>query len=128
LVSNNFGIRLRATVPAFKTDDAANLSTVDDLVAMIVWNLARRHTWGTPVSRGTLGRSVAGSADNDEVERILESRVGTLPFVQHGPRGYAIPNSRDAHLQTAGWLQGHTSLSDLNIGATLSRLPPEWPS
>jgi hypothetical protein len=100
---------------------------VDDVLARIVWKLARKHSWGTPVSRDDLVRSVAGDIDHDVVERVLDTEVGSLTFVHDGHDGYAIPNSRLAHLQAAEWLRRNTSLGDIEIGATLSRLPPQWP-
>lgn len=94
-------------------------------VSRFVWKLARRHSWGDPVPKEQLIRLVARSEDYDELERVLETDVVTLPFVVSSPRGLYIPNGRDAHIAAGNWLREHTDLSDVVIKATLSRLPAD---
>lgn len=98
-----------------------------DAAAKIVWKLARRHSWGSPIPAGRLVRLVAGSEDYDELERVLEDEVLELPFVKRSPDGIFIPNGQDAHVAAADWLRDHTELDDFSIKATLSRLPDDWP-
>jgi hypothetical protein len=100
---------------------------VDDVLARIVWKLARRHPWGTPTPRRELVRSVTGSSDHDTVEDALDTHLEGLEILRQGPRGYAIPNSQVAHRKAAAWLSRYAELSDLKIAATLSRLPEDWP-
>lgn len=98
-----------------------------DDAAKFVWKLARRHSWGSPVPADELVRLVAGTEDHDELERTLEREVLGLPFVARSPDGIYIPNGRDAHVAAADWLRERTQLDDFTIGATLSRLPEDWP-
>lgn len=97
-----------------------------DIAARIVWKLARRHSWGSPVPTDELVRLVAGPEDHDEVRRVLEE-VLALPFVVRTADGIVIPNGRESHCAAAEWLRDRTDLDDLTIGATFSRLPDHWP-
>lgn len=70
---------------------------------------------------------VARTEDYDELGRILEEEVLSLPFVVRSQNGVQIPNGQDAHTATADWLREQTELDDFTIKATLSRLPEDWP-
>lgn len=106
---------------------AAADGTMDERAARFVWKLARRHTWGSPIPPDDLVRLTARDESHDELREVLNQEVLTLPFVAQNSSGVHIPNGRDTHRQAAEWLQKETGLSDLKIGATLSRLPDEWP-
>ena len=98
-----------------------------DAAAKIVWKLARRHSWGSPVPAGQLIRLATGSEGHDEMGRVLEDVVLDLPFIAQSSDGIFIPNGQDAHVEAANWLRAQTDIDDLTIEATLSRLPPDWP-
>ena len=98
-----------------------------DIAASIVWKLARRHSWGSPIPGDRLVRMVAQTEDHDTVRRVLETEVLALPFVARSSEGVYIPNGRDTHIAAAEWLRDHTNLDELKLNATLSRLPDEWP-
>ena len=100
---------------------------MSDLVARVVWKLARRHSWGSPVPAAELVRLVSRTEDHDELARVLDEEVLELPFVVRSPDGVYIPNGRDAHVSAANWLRDWTTLDDLTIEATFSRLPNDWP-
>lgn len=100
---------------------------MSDAAAKLVWKLARRHSWGSPVPAKQLIRLATGSDDHDEVARVLEDEVLDLPFVVRSRDGISIPNGQDAHVEAADWLHERTNLDDFTIRATLSRLPDEWP-
>jgi len=95
--------------------------------ARFVWKLARRHSWGAPIPADELVELVARTEDHDELARVLENDVLELPFVARSQDGIFIPNGQAAHVGAADWLRAHTSLDDLVIEATLSRLPDDWP-
>jgi hypothetical protein len=97
------------------------------IVARCVWKLARRHTWGSPIPREQLVRLVANDDDHDTVSSTIEQEVTQLPFVERATDGIYIPNSRAAHIGAADWLRSNTTIRDLQIAATLSRLPDDWP-
>lgn len=99
-----------------------------DEVERFVWKLARRHTWGSPIPAERLIRLTAETEDHDEMERILEEEVLSLPFVERSSDGIYIPNGQDTHVDAANWLRENTELSELTIEATLSRLPSDWPT
>lgn len=96
--------------------------------ARVVWKLARRHSWGAPIPADELVELVAKTDDHDTLARILESEVLERRFVARSREGVFIPNGQDAHVAAADWLRANTSLDDLQIEATLSRLPDDWPS
>lgn len=98
-----------------------------DAAAKIVWKLARRHSWGSPIPAEQLIRLAAGSEDHDEMARVLEDVVLDLPFIAQSSDGVFIPNGQDAHVEAANWLREQTDIGDLMIKATLSRLPSNWP-
>lgn len=94
----------------------------------LVWVLARRHTWGDPLPEDVLVRYAAKGEDEDVVRETLHKEVSEFPFVSKATTGYYIPNSQEKHVQAADWLQEHTAISDIQIKATLSRLPDSWPT
>lgn len=96
-------------------------------VTRFVWKLARRHTWGSPIPEEELVRLVTKDEDYDEMRQVLRRDVLQLPFVVRDSDGIYIPNGRDAHVEAADWLREHSEISEINIGATLSRLPDSWP-
>jgi hypothetical protein len=100
---------------------------MQDPAARFVWKLARRHTWGSPILPDDLVRLTARDESHDELRAVLEQEVLSLPFVAQNSGGVYIPNGQDIHRQAAKWLQEETALSDLKIGATLSRLLDDWP-
>lgn len=100
---------------------------MSDAAGKLVWKLARRHSWGSPIPPEQLVRLSAGSEDHDEMASVLENTVLDLPFVARDSDGISIPNGQDAHVEAANWLRDETDLNDLVIKATMSRLPPEWP-
>lgn len=100
---------------------------MSNAAARLVWKLARRHSWGSPIPANHLIRLVARTEDHDELARILETEVLELPFVVQSPDGVYIPNGQDAHVAAADWLREQTDFDDLTIKATLSRLPSDWP-
>jgi hypothetical protein len=65
--------------------------------------------------------------DYDEMREQLDDALD-LPFLKTGPHGVYIPNGRGTHVEAANWLMQNTDLPEDKIAATLSRLPPEWPS
>ena len=95
--------------------------------AKIVWKLARRHSWGSPIPAEQLVRLSAGDEDHDEIAGVLKNTVLDLPFVARASDGVFIPNRQEAHVEAANWLRDKTDLDDFVIKATLSRLPPKWP-
>jgi hypothetical protein len=95
--------------------------------ARIVWKLARNHTWGQPMPEEDLIAITATDEDNDEMRAHLEAAL-KLPFLSSGPHGIYIPNGQAKHEETANWLRENTELQEYKIKATLSRLPPEWPT
>lgn len=88
---------------------------MSDEAARFVWKLARRHSWGSPIPSDQLIRLVAGTEDHDELERVLENEVISLPFVARSPDGIYIPNGHDAHIAAANWLREQTELDDFTI-------------
>lgn len=100
---------------------------MSDAAAKIVWKLARRHSWGSPVPAEHLIRLATGSEDHDEMARVLEDEVLNLPFIAQSSDGIFIPHGHDAHVEAANWLRDQTDLDELTIKATLSRLPSDWP-
>lgn len=105
----------------------ADCAAMSDNAARFVWKLARRHSWGSPIPTEELIQLVARTEDHDEMTRILEEEVLSLPFVVRSPNGIQIPNGQDAHIAAGDWLREHTELDDFTIKATLSRLPEDWP-
>lgn len=100
---------------------------MSDIASRFVWKLARRHSWGSPIPAEELIRLVARTEDYDEIARVLEEEVLSLPFVVRSVDGIQIPNGQDAHIATADWLREHTEFNNFTIKAILSRLPEDWP-
>ena len=100
---------------------------MSDAAAKLVWKLARRHSWGSPIPAEQLVRLSAGSEDHDEMAWVLEHTVLEFPFVARDSEGISIPNGQEAHVEVANWLRDETDLDELVLKATMSRLPPEWP-
>jgi hypothetical protein len=65
--------------------------------------------------------------DRDEMREQLDDALD-LAFLKSGPHGVYIPNGQGMHVEAANWLVQNTDLPEYKIAATLSRLPPEWPS
>jgi hypothetical protein len=98
-----------------------------DAAATLVWKLARRHSWGSPIPADQLLRLAASTGDHDELRTVLETEVLDLSFVARSTDGVYIPNGQDAHREAANWLRERTALEPFVIAATLSRLPDRWP-
>jgi len=96
-------------------------------IARIVWKLARNHTWGHPMPERDIIDIATKNEDYDEMREQLDDALD-LPFLKTGPHGVYIPNGRGTHVEAANWLMQNTDLPEDKIAATLSRLPPEWPS
>ena len=97
-----------------------------DPVARIVWKLARNHTWGQPMPEKAIVDLVIKDEDREEIQAALDDALA-LSFISAGPHGISIPNGQGKHVEAANWLLENTELQAYVIGATLSRLPPEWP-
>lgn len=98
-----------------------------DPVARIVWKLARNHTWGQPIPEEDVIALTIKDEDHDEMKSKLTEAL-ELSFLRSGPHGVYIPNGQAKHEEAADWLRENTELHEYKIKATLSRLPPEWPS
>lgn len=86
----------------------------------LLWKLARRHGWGSPVDAGTLVRSALESS----IQGAGHDRVGELveePFVGRGPDGYFLRNDPDSQALAAVRLRETCGYSTLQVEATLSR-------
>lgn len=97
-----------------------------DPIARIVWKLARNHTWGHPMPETDVIAMATKHEDRDEMRAYLDDAL-ELSFISAGPHGVSIPNGQDTHIEAANWLLENTELQEYTIGATLSRLPPDWP-
>jgi len=98
-----------------------------DPLARIVWKLARNHTWGQPMPEHAIIDLAAKSEDRDEMRAYLTEALD-LSFIKAGPHGVYIPNGQTTHINAANWLVANTDLQEYLVRATLSRLPPEWPT
>lgn len=86
----------------------------------LLWKIARRHGWGSPVPADALVRSALESSiqgeRHDRVEELLEE-----PYVGRDPDGYVLRNDRDSQALAAVRLRETCGYSTLQIEATLSR-------
>ena len=90
------------------------------LKCRLLWKLARRHGWGSPVPAETLVTDALASAEQGR-GRDLVSDLRSEPYVGRQSGGYVLANDPDSQALVATRLRETCGYSTLQIEATLSR-------
>ncbi|WP_248518059.1 hypothetical protein [Salinarchaeum laminariae] len=86
----------------------------------LLWTLARRHGWGSPVDAETLLRSALASSAQGRGRELIDD-LRYEPYLDRGPDGYFLYNDPDSQALAALRLRDTCGYSQLQVEATLSR-------
>lgn len=90
------------------------------LKCRLLWKLARRHGWGSPVDQETLVVAALASSEQGR-GRDLVTDLRSEPYVVRGSGGLALKNDPDSQALAAVRLRDACGYSTLQVEATLSR-------
>lgn len=87
----------------------------------LIWQLCRRHSWGSPIPGENLVRLALKTSEQGEGRRERLDELLKEPYVEKLPNGFAIKNNPNAQAQAAYRLETTCGYSRLRIEAALSR-------
>lgn len=90
------------------------------LKCRLLWKLARRHGWGSPIEEETLVVSALAPTEQGRGRDLLAD-LRSEPYVGRISDGFVLKNDPDSQALAAARLHDSCGYSTLQIEATLSR-------